>query len=529
MKKLVLPVALMLMMKPLASSGARATLLYGESSRPEQLNPHTSQDASAYRLVDLLFDSLIELSGDYTYKPSLCESYSIDEHGRKVVFELRKNVKWHPYKGKVYDFTANDVVDTVRLILAKDSEVPNKSRFEMIESVRALDSHKVLFNMKRPSPDPLRHLGFKVLPAFRFRKVKHLTRDHSFGRNPSGTGPYVLEKITPNGEIRLKANRSYFKGAVSIPAITMKPFSDRNILTQALLFGSLDLLTYVSPRRLTEIVADVNFEVSSYESISYSFIALNTKDELLSNKLFRQALSYSINRKEMLSAFFNNHGTLISGPFPPTSWAYNLDVKRTDYDVKRAKSILRSLGYQYDKDGNLLKAQGKDELNLSFLIPLAGEKEMNKRIGLALQSYLRRLGIGLRLEFVDWQVWQKRVLGNRNFQLTIAMWNFDDAANIESLFHSSEIKPWGNNFVQYSNPEVDALLAEAAYTNDSEKKTAIYHKLHSILAVENPYLYLWTLKKHAAYQRSLASVRVDPFSFFRYIRQWKTKELDKVM
>ncbi|MFK7825552.1 MAG: ABC transporter substrate-binding protein [Oligoflexales bacterium] len=507
---------------------ADVSLNYGETSRPEHIDPYTTQDASAYRMVDLLFDSLIELEQDYSYSPSLAKSYSITKDGKQVLMELSEQVKWHPYMGKVHNFTSDDVLATVRLLLASDSGIPNKSRFDIIESVQALDKYKVLFTLKRASVDPLKYLGFKILPAFRFKEKKPFNRNHEFGKNPTGTGPYLINDFGDNGEIKLVSNPSYFKGNVNIPAFTMKPFTDQNIMTQALLFESLDLLTYVSPKRLDEVLADQNFEVKPYASLSYSFIGFNTKNGLLSRKLFRQALNYSINRKEMLKAFFENRGNLISGPFPPSSWAYNLDVKPYEYDIKRAKSTFQSIGLKYDGSGKLLNWK-KQQVSLSFLIPIAGEKEMNKRIGVAIQAYLQKVGINLKLEFVDWHIWKQRVLVEKNYEMTVAMWNFDDAANIESLFHSSEIKPWGNNFVQYSNPEVDALLAEGSYTNDFEKKIAIFHKLHSILAVESPYLYLWTLKHHAVFNRKLSGVKIDPFSFFKYVKQWRLRKLDKVM
>ena len=507
---------------------AQTSLNYGETSRPEHIDPYTTQDASVYRIADLIFDSLIELESDYTYKPSLAESFTINDDGKQVLMELRKQVMWHPYNGKSNKFTSSDVVATVAMLLAKTSEIPNKSRFDIIESARALDDTKVLFTFRRASTDPLKYLGFKILPAFRFTDNKPFDRDHDFGKNPTGTGPYRIKKFNSRGEIKLEANPQYFKGVAAIPQITMKPFTDQNVMTQALLFESLDLLTYISPKRLDEVLADQNFEVSPYDSLSYSFIGFNTKNGLLSKKIFRQALSYSINRQEMLKAFFANRGDLISGPFPPTSWAYNLDVKPYEYDVDRAKEAFKSAGLSYDQSGTLLNWK-KQQVSLNFLIPIAGEKEMNKRIGVAIQAYLKKVGVKLNLEFVDWLVWKRRVLEERDYDLTIAMWNFDDAANIESLFHSSEIKPWGNNFVQYSNPEVDALLAEGSYTNDFDKKIAIYHKLHSILAVESPYLYLWTLKHHAVFNHKLSGVRVDPFSFFKYVKQWRVRKTNKVM
>jgi peptide/nickel transport system substrate-binding protein len=125
---------------------------------------------------------------------------------------------------------------------------------------------------------------------------------------------------------------------------------------------------------------------------------------------------------------------------------------------------------------------------------------------------------------MDWLAPPPKVLGEQDYDVTIASWSFDDASNITSLFHSSSAKPWGNNFVQYRNPEVDALLTEAEATNDFDKRRAIYHKLHSILADEAPYTYLWTLMHHAAHNARVSSVRVEPFAFFKHIVSWQMKD-----
>jgi peptide/nickel transport system substrate-binding protein len=160
-------------------------------------------------------------------------------------------------------------------------------------------------------------------------------------------------------------------------------------------------------------------------------------------------------------------------------------------------------------------------VSLVFAVPLAGESEMIKRVVLAFQSYLEGVGLKVDLQFMDWLVWKKKVLEEHDYDVTIASWTFDDASNITSLFHSGSAKPWGNNFVMYSNPEVDSLLTEADATNDFDKRRAIYHKLHAVLADEAPYAYLWTLMHHAAHNTRLTGVRVEPFAFFKYIVSWQ--------
>src|SRR5690606_4055707 len=121
-----------------------------------------------------------------------------------------------------------------------------------------------------------------------------------------------------------------------------------------------------------------------------------------------------------------------------------------------------------DEDGVLETVSGKP-VTLAFAVPLAGESEMIKRIVLAFQGYLEAVGLKVDLQFMDWLVWKKKVLEEHDYDVTIASWSFDDASNITSLFHSSSAKAWGNNFVMYSNPEVDALLTEADATNDFDK------------------------------------------------------------
>ena len=146
---------------------------------------------------------------------------------------------------------------------------------------------------------------------------------------------------------------------------------------------------------------------------------------------------------------------------------------------------------------------------------------MIKRIVLAFQSFLADAGIQVDLQFMDWLVWKKKVLLEHDYDVTIASWSFDDSSDISSLFHSSSAKPWGNNFVMYRNDEVDSLITEASVTNDFDKRRAIYHKLHAILADDAPYTFLWTLMHHAAHDVKLSGVKVEPFSFFKHIVSWR--------
>ncbi len=529
MKKLWLvsgPVLWSLLLVQTPAKAADDQMVYGETTRLDTFDPYTIHEASGQRLTDLIFDSLVELSPGGEYVAELAKSWTVDNGGTDVTFTLKDNVSWHPLPGSDGKaatplFSADDVVTTVRLLSSPSSEVPNRERFAVVKGAEKIDDHKVVIHLHRALVDPLRVMMFKILPAHLVGAAPSLKRDSDFAKAPVGTGPYQFVKANNQGEVLLSANSKYFAGKPKIEHIVMKSYSDQSIMAQSLMFNSLDLVTYVSPRDLGEVLGDNKLSVVPYDALSFSFFGMNTTRPALKDKRVRQAISHAINRQEMLEAFFQGKGRLISGPFPPTSWAYNLDVKPLDFDVARAKALLTAAGYT-DKDGDgVVESPAGKPLSLVFAVPLAGESEMIKRVVLAFQGYLEAAGLKVDLQFMDWIVWKKKVLEEHDYDVTIASWSFDDASNITSLFHSSSAKPWGNNFVMYSNPEVDSLLTEADATNDFDKRRAIYHKLHAILAEEAPYTYLWTLKQHAAHSTRLTGVRVEPFAFFKYIVSWQ--------
>ena len=510
-----------------AAESQEKALIYGETANIQSFDPYTIHDAAAHRLVDLIFDPLISVGPGGTYEPALAKSWSIEAGGSSVLIQLAEPVFWHPYGEKQIrrPLRAADVATTIRLITNPKSEIPNQKRFDIFASTEVLSQTAIRIRYRRALSDPIRPLLFKVLPDHILGKVDVLKRDDAFVKQPVGTGPYQFAKTNAQGEILLQANTSYWRGLVKIPQIVMKPYADRTIMAQSLMYKALDLVTFISPKDTNEIRGDRQLRLIPYDALSFSFLALNNLHPVLKDRRVRQAINYAINRKEVLDAFFQGDGNLISGPFSPTSWAYNLDVKGYRHDPERAKNLLQAAGYQdSNQDGIFENPQGKP-INLRFVVPVAGESEMTKRIALAMQSYLKKIGLGVELTFLDWKVWKEQVLGRHDYEITIASWSFDDAANISSLFHSSAAKPWGNNFVLLKNQRIDSMLTEAESTNDYDKRRTIYKALHAMLADEAPYVFLWTLKHHAAHRQELKGVQVEPFAFFKHILSWQKARL----
>ncbi|MFB0506210.1 MAG: ABC transporter substrate-binding protein [Thermodesulfobacteriota bacterium] len=502
------------------------TMNYGEYGRAATLDPITSNDMISLRISELIFNGLVGIDEKQEIVPELAERVETSDDGLKYTFYLRQDVTWHPKEGEEpKPFTAEDVIFTYNVMMHPKTITSLKVRFEFIESATKIDDYTVEFTLKRPILNALAKFSFKIIPKHGPENGEFLTREDPFVHKPIGTGPYMLRNITADHEVVLVANEDYFQGRPHINKLIAKPFADQNIMSQALMFNAIDMIVLVNPRDIPQIQGDKRFVLQPYNALSYSFFGYNMRNPLLADKRVRKAITHAVNRQEMLDSFFQGQGTIISGPYAPGSWAYNLDVQPLPYDPEKAMELLNEAGFTRGADG-IMEKDG-EKLSFTLKVPIEKESEAVKRVVLAFKNYLGKIGVDIQAEFKEWLSWKEDVFRAHDFDVIFASWVFDDSADITSLFHSSEIGPWMNNFGAYANPEVDSFIVESKLTLDHEKRRTIYRKLHSILADECPYTFLWTLTNYAAYHKRLRHVAIHPYKFFSFADGWYIPEQDQ--
>jgi peptide/nickel transport system substrate-binding protein len=494
-------------------------LNYGEYGRPTTLDPITSNDMISMRIIELVFNGLVGINEKQEIVPELAERWEMSEDGKFYTFYLRQDVTWHPKEEEEpAPFTADDVIFTYNIMMHPKTITSMKVRYEFIEGVEKMDDYTVKFTLKRPILNALARFSFKVIPQHGPANPEFLSREDPFAQKPIGTGPYILKNITADREVILVANEDYFKGRPHINKFAARPFADQNIMSQALLFNAIDMIVLVNHRDIPQIQGDKRYVLQPYNALSYSFFGYNMRNPLLADKRVRKAFTHAVNRQEMLDSFFQGQGTIISGPFAPGSWAYNLDVQPISFDPEKAIELLNEAGFVKGDDGIMVKDGQK--LSLTLKVPIAKESEAVKRVVLAFKNYLNKIGVDIEGEFKEWLSWKEDVFLKHDFDIIFASWVFDDSADISSLFHSAEIGPWKNNFGAYSNPEIDSLIVESKLTLDHEKRRTINRKLHAIIADESPYTFLWTLTNYAAFNKKLRRVAIHPYKFFSFADDW---------
>jgi len=515
-----LGVALVLLMA--GTSAQATTCVYCSEGSPEGFNPAfytsgTTFDATSRQV----FDRLVHCErGTTIIIPGLAEKWDVSADGKTYTFHLRKGVKFHTISGftPTRNFNADDVIFTFNVMMHPKTITPLKVRYEFIESVMKLDDHTVRFTPKRPILNALAKFSMKIIPQHGPSNPEFLTREDPFVQKPIGTGPYLVKTITGDREVVLAANEAYFKGRPHIDKFVARPFADQNIMTQALLFNAIDMIVLVNHRDIPQIQGDKRFVLEPYNALSYSFFGYNLRNPLLADVRVRKAFGLALNRQEMLDSFFQGQGTLISGPYAPGSWAYNLDVAPMPFDPQKAAALLQEAGFVKGASG-ILEKDG-ERLSFTLKVPIEKESEAVKRVVLAFKNYLGKIGVEVNSEFKEWLAWKEDVFLKHDFDIIFASWVFDDSADISSLFHSAEIGAWKNNFGAYSNPEADSLIVESKLTLDHEKRRTINRKLHALIAEEAPYTFLWTLTNYAGYNKKVRRVAIHPYKFFSFADEW---------
>ena len=451
-----------------------STLNLSISSSPSRLNPILANDTASSEIADWLFNGLFKYDKNGNPIEDLALSHTF-ETDTKLIIKLRKNVKWHDGK----DFTSRDVVFTYNTIL--DPKVFNsiKSNYKEVASVKALDDYTIEVIYKKAYFKALEIWMVGILPYHLLKDEKNLMTS-SFNKNPIGTGPYVLNSFKVGQNIKLKANDNYFEGRPKIDELLYKFIPDTNTSFLFLKQKKLDLsgLTPLQIDRQIDADFKKSFKIIEKPSFSYSYVGLNLKNKKFKDIRIRKALSLAINRQELVDILFFGHGKVCNGPFLPGSFAYDEQTKPAEHNIKKAKELLKELGY--------------DENN-RFSFEIITNTGNDTRINAAqiLQYQLSKAGIDMKIRVMEWQAYLNTIVHPRNYEAILLGWSLSLMPDAYPLWHSSSDKTGRFNLVGYSNKEVDRLIEKGSTTINREELGKIYKSIFKKITADIPYLFLY--------------------------------------
>ena len=476
------------------------TLTVGFPSDSKTLDPTLSVEATERQALYLIYNTLVQYGTDFSIKPELAESWTIENGGKRVVFKLRTGVKFQDGS----DFDAAAVKWNIDHRLDKAVGSPQRAQLEpIIDDVEVVDPLTVAFDLKKPYAGLLSLLGER--PGFMISPAAASKYGSDLGNHPIGTGPFIFKEWVRGSHITFERNPGYWdKGKPYLDKIVFNDVSGSVVGVQRLLTGELDYVGELSPQDVRPIQDKADIKLYPISVGRWYSLQWHWNEPPFNNAKLRQAIATAIDRKRLNDILELGKGTVADGPTPPGLWWYDPTIKSDAYDPAKAKQLLAEAGYPNGFEFVLSTPQ----------VPIF--EQMNQ----LLQEQFAAVGIKVTLDPVAQNEWYSRLVKRAtNFSPTRWTQRADPDGLLSILFASDGYA----NTVGYKNEKFDALLQQAAETFDTEQRKKLYSEAQSLIAKDLPMLSLFFSVEYAAIRANVHGFEWIPDEMPRFRYLWKSK------
>ena len=411
----------------------------------------------------VIFDQHVAQNSLSVIRPELATDWSWDEDGTKLIFHLRKDVKWHDGK----PFTAADVKCTWDLIQGKAAERlrinPRKAWYNNLVEVTTNGDYEAAFVLKRPQPAFLALLASGMSPVYPCHVSPAQMRQH-----PIGTGPFKFVEFKPNEYIKVAKNPDYWKpGLPYVDGIEYTISRNRSTAILAFVAGKYELtfagtLTIPLTHDLQKQRPDAICELPP-GSVSTNLI-INREKPPFDNAELRKAMSLAIDRQAFVDILTEGAGFKAAAMQPPPGGQWGMPKEMLDQlpgygaDVEKsreeARAIMKKLGYGPDKPLSI-KVTTRD-------IPPYRDPAV------ILIDQLKSIYVAAELDPVDTTQWYPRVQ-RKDYMvgLNLTGTQVDDP---DAMLYENYACGGVGNYNGYCNPEIDKLIEQQSMEPDQEKR-----------------------------------------------------------
>ncbi|ANS76444.1 ABC transporter substrate-binding protein [Paenibacillus yonginensis] len=504
---------------PANAAARKDTLVVGMTAPQGIFNPLFSSTVYDNYVNDVIFDTFITVKADGSYENSLADSVEMTNDNKTYTYHLKQGVKYTdgtPVTVKDYYFALKVLLDPTYdgesdLTLANivgTKEYKEGSATE-ISGVKIIDDNTIQIDVT--DYDALTQVYLGTIPfiseAYYGKGFKKGSLDSikSLNAKPLGSGPYVLSNYKAGQEVDFTANADYFKGAPKIPNLIYRVTTEGTNLA-LIQSGETDMDNItVSPDNIEELKAMGFVDVNILPNNGYGFIGMNLKEDKFADQKVRQALTYGLNRKDIVESVYGDYANVIDIPESKVSWAYTDEgITHYDFDPEKAKQLLDEAGWKVGSDGIREKDGKKFEINFSAT---ADNPVVDALLPIMTQNY-KDLGINLKAETLDFNAIMDKA-DKGDFDMYFAAWGLTpDPDNTVYITNGAQ------NRFGYSNATVDKLMAKGRKELDLEERKKIYKQMYQELNKDVPAILMYQRTNMYGISGRVSGFDLSPYKDF---------------
>lgn len=425
---------------------------------PDGLDPQRTAAASTFQITSNIYETLISVDESGNIIPSLADSWTVSDDGTEITFTLREGAKFSD--GTVCD-SQKVKVSFARLM---DAQSPRGSYYSGIDKITCLDDKTITFHYSALDVSALQNF------AYSWAAIVDASKGDNLRSKPLGTGAYKLSSWIAQQNIILVKNE-YYPGEVGINKVEFVIMPDAS--SQISSFNNKDIdIMIITGDQLPALGDKSNYNLIEGTINGLQLMAMNLKNEALSDLRVRQAINYAVDKEALIEAVWWGYGKEIGSHYPVVLPEYVDHTGTYVYNIEKAKELLKEAGYE-------------NGLTLRLALPKSYQEYVNA--GIVIADDLKKVGINCSVEIVEWSDWLENVYTGRKYDLTVVghTGRLDPYALLKRYESSA-----GENYFNYSNNRVDEILHVYNTIASDSERLALVQEIQNILAHEVPALYI---------------------------------------
>ena len=498
----VLPKVLLAILLFIAGSAiAQETFRIAIGVDADSLDPVQGTTTTIDNIIDYMAETLIGIDETGALVPQLATEWSTSEDGMAMDVTLREGVVFHDGT----PLTADVVVWNFERLLDPEVNVPRRGSYSAIDSVEALDDLHVRIHLKQPAPALTGALTQSTSAIISPASAELEGNSYQNITTLVSSGPYTFDSRSFGERIEVTRFDDYWGELPYYEQVIFQIVPEATTRESLLLAGQVDMIILPPASDIPALNANPDVEVVFGPSNRTIFIVINTSKPGLDDPRVRQALNYSVDKQAIVDGILFGAADVMDAPMAESLFGYE-SIGTYQYDPERARELLAEAGFE------------PGELVLDFMAP-TGRYVQDFAAAQAIANFLSEVGVTANVRTMDWPTYvgtMTQPVDQNETNLHLLGWApaFMDASQQMLQFQSSQHPPAGLATSFYTNPESDALIAEANSTVNDEQRADLYHQAARLIWDDAPWIFLWVQRfpmVHAADVTNISGLPNEKF------------------
>jgi oligopeptide transport system substrate-binding protein len=450
------------------------------------LDPAAGYDVESWMFEQMIFDTLVRYSdAGVDLVPDLATAWQSSPDATTFTFHLRRDAHFTDGRSvtstdfkyaieRVLDpATRSKGIEYYRAIAGAADFIAHRTK--AVAGIETPDPWTIVFHLAAPDPIFLHKLAMPFASAVPRELVEKWGED--FSRHVVGSGPFILKEWVGGQRIVLAKNPQYFVKCVPhLDAVVESIGVSEDLQWFKFEGGEIDVSS-IPPAVFPSVLKTPRLRKLTLRIVTVTtrYLGMNCQMPPFNDERVRRAFNYAVNKPKLI-AVLHGRGIVANGVMPPGLPGFDPHLSGYPYNPARARQLLEQAGLAHGFEATLWMPADQTMMIL----------------GQSVQQDLDLVGVHLMLKAIAFPPFLVAIRQPQTVPLFFSGWeaDFPDPANFLDVLLSRQ--QWGaNNDAFFSDPRVDALLAEAAPLSDLARRYGIYDEAERIIVDDAPWVFLY--------------------------------------